>query len=1018
MSGPGAMRVLVLELEPRASLRETFALLAHRLSSRTPHVLWTIAAVTKGGNDVGFALWSGDRTPPRVAALVVDRRHVVASDVESIRGMAAVLAHDASNALDALVYRQWLDLLGRDALTRRFYRELEQMVARLARDASGSGSEDERAELALLTTSRLLFLAFLEAKGWLDGDRAFLARQFDGCMSRGGAFHRNVLLPLCFGTLNTPWRKRAPLARRFGAIPFLNGGLFARTTLERRLRSVRFDDASLGALLGDLLGRYRFTAHEESASLAEVAVDPEMLGRAFESLMMHRERRDTGAFYTPQDLVERVTNEGLMHALESTDLPQELISRALGGDADAARSPALIAPLRVLTILDPACGSGAFLVHALEKLAALDKLGGDPRPLEELRRERLTHAIFGVDLNPVAVWLCELRLWLSVVVECGLDDARHVRPLPNLDRNVRVGDALAAGAFGAGAQSTPAGGAALGRLRERYARATGTRKASLARALDREERARALAQIDHRLAIAVADRRELVIAQRARDLFGQRSYPAATMRTELLERRERVVALRRDRRRLLDGGALPFRFSVHFADVAQRGGFDVVLGNPPWVRLHRIPAETRQDLRREFTVYRQSAWSSGADRAKAGSGFAAQVDLAALFVERSLALLRPGGAMALLLPAKLWRTLAGGGVRRLLLDRAQVRAIEDWSEGPVGFDAVVYPSLLVASSSHQGVQRESDCVRVAVHRGASRFGWTTNPSKLALDDSPGSPWLLLPDAVRAGVDRLRAAGVPFADAGIGRPQLGVKSGCNDAFVVSAQSASNGFAEVVASDGRRGRVESEVLRPLLGGHALAAWRSEATRTHVIWTHDDDLLPLDKLPVLTARWLAPWRRRLERRTDARGRGRWWSLFRVEAADSSRPRVVWGDVGRAPRAVVLHAGDPTVPLNSCYVVRCPSLDDAHAIAALLNGPVAAAWLAALAEPARGGYRRYMGWTMSLLPVPHDWPRARELLAPLGTRAWSGDAPSKAELLDAALRAYRVRADDLAPLIAWFGA
>jgi hypothetical protein len=109
--------------------------------------------------------------------------------------------------------------------------------------------------------------------------------------------------------------------------------------------------------------------------------------------------------------------------------------------------------------------------------------------------------------------------------------------------------------------------------------------------------------------------------------------------------------------------------------------------------------------------------------------------------------------------------------------------------------------------------------------------------------------------------------------------------------------------------------------------------------------------------------------------------------------------------------------VPLNSCYVVRCPSLDDAHAVAALLNGPVATAWLAALAEPARGGYRRYMGWTMSMLPLPHDWPRARCLLAPLGARGCGGDSPSTIELLDAALRAYRVRVEDVAPLIAWFG-
>jgi len=172
--------------------------------------------------------------------------------------------------------------------------------------------------------------------------------------------------------------------------------------------------------------------------------------------------------------------------------------------------------------------------------------------------------------------------------------------------------------------------------------------------------------------------------------------------------------------------------------------------------------------------------------------------------------------------------------------------------------------------------------------------------------------------------------------------------------------------------------------------------------LVWTHDADGHPLASLPRHAADWLAPWRARLAARSDARGRRRWWSLFRTDAAAHDRPRVVWCDVGRAPRAAVLDAGDDTVPLNSCYVARCPSLDDAHALAALLNGPLAAAWLALVAEPARGGYRRFLGWTMSLFPLPRDWARAVQLLAPLGRRGADGRAPSAAGLLDAALAAY----------------
>jgi hypothetical protein len=128
-----------------------------------------------------------------------------------------------------------------------------------------------------------------------------------------------------------------------------------------------------------------------------------------------------------------------------------------------------------------------------------------------------------------------------------------------------------------------------------------------------------------------------------------------------------------------------------------------------------------------------------------------------------------------------------------------------------------------------------------------------------------------------------------------------------------------------------------------------------------------------------------------------------------------VVWGDVGREPRASVLPAGDARVPLNSCYVLRCPDDTDAHAFAALLNSPVARAWLDTLAEPARGGYRRYLGWTLSLLPFPHAWNDVRETLAAIGRRGANGEPVSDSELLEAAASAYALDCDTVAPLVAW---
>jgi hypothetical protein len=428
-------------------------------------------------------------------------------------------------------------------------------------------------------------------------------------------------------------------------------------------------------------------------------------------------------------------------------------------------------------------------------------------------------------------------------------------------------------------------------------------------------------------------------------------------------------------------------------------------------------------LRRQYAVYRDAGWDAGAAAAHAGRGFAAQVDLAALFAERSLRLLRAGGTLALLLPAKLWRSLAGGGLRRLLRDDATLAALEDWSEARAAFDAAVYPSLVLATRAPRPGARADLLERsrsplVAVHLRDRAVSWTaSSPAALALDDSPGSPWLLLPPEARIAFDRARAAGVPLAESWLGRPHLGVKCGCNEAFVVTrlpVEDVAAGLTHVTDARGRRGCVETDLLRPVLRGEEVRAWVA-TSRDYVIWPHGAGGRALPALPCHAARWLAPWRSRLERRADLHGRGPWWSLFRIEGATTTAPRVVWADLARGPRAVVLAPGDPTVPLNSCYVVLCASLDDAHALAALLNGPLAAAWLDAIAEPARGGYHRYLGWTTALLPVPTAWSRARALLAPLGARGCAARAPSADELLAATLRAYGLERADVAPLLRW---
>ncbi|MGH7713218.1 MAG: Eco57I restriction-modification methylase domain-containing protein, partial [Gemmatimonadaceae bacterium] len=797
--------------------------------------------------------------------------------------------------------------------------------------------------------------------------------------------------------LNTRPSRRAAAARALGAIPFLNGGLFARSIVEKRAR-LRFPDDAIGAFLDEVLTRYRFTAREETTDWSEVAIDPEMLGKAFESLMAASSRRGSGSYYTPQALVAHVSESALQHALGQSESDRIVVSALLRGERVPPGSAVthLRQRLAGVRVLDPACGSGAFLVHALELIADLHVALGDERPRDVLRRSVLAGAIFGVDLNPIAVWLCELRLWLSCVVDSTEQDVQRVPPLPNLDRNIRVGDALLGDGFEPTFIPTPST-APLARLRLRYARATGRRKIALARTLDREVQRFVAAGLRNELAALKARRHALITATRGRDLFGARRGALPAEQQQLATDRARARELRLRLRSLDSAASLPFSFPSHFADVLDRGGFDVVLGNPPWVRPHHVGPAMREALRRRFTVLREAAWRRGSELAGARSGrvFGGQPDLAAAFVERGLDLLRQGGTLALLVPVKLWKSLAGGGVRRLLFERAVVRAVEDWSDAPAVFDAAVYPSLIVANRQ-AGMPNG---VELTLHRRDLAIRWHAPRQTVPFDQSTGSPWLLLPPDARAAFERLAKTGIPLHEAAIGRITLGVKTGCNAAFIIGADDDP---------------VEPSLLRPLLRGEDVAAWTSPPSRQRIIWTHGRSGQPLERLPPLAQMHFAEHRYALEQRSDARGT-KWWALFRTEGARHDTARVVWPDLARVPRAAVLRAGDPTVPLNTCYVVRCKDEADALTLAAVLNSPLAAAWLGAIAEPARGGYRRLFAWTVSLLPVPDDWSRARDVLGSLGSLAVQGHTITPADLFEAACQAYRLRRASVTALCDW---
>jgi hypothetical protein len=274
--------------------------------------------------------------------------------------------------------------------------------------------------------------------------------------------------------------------------------------------------------------------------------------------------------------------------------------------------------------------------------------------------------------------------------------------------------------------------------------------------------------------------------------------------------------------------------------------------------------------------------------------------------------------------------------------------------------------------------------------------------------------------VREAFEQLRRAGPALGDSNLGRPLLGVKCGLNSAFLVRATEHEDDTA-TIHDDGHKFVVERMLLRPALRGDAIGAHGGRATPgpspdLSILWTHAPDGAPLRMLPPRTTRWFARYRSQLESRRDARSRQPWWTLFRTEAARFESTRLVWADLGRSLRTTILPPGDPTVPLNTCYVLRTSSFADACALNTLLTSPVAAAWLDVIAEPARGGWRRFLGWTVAALPVPANWDAARGPLANFWKLQQSGPAPSPEQHVAVVAAAYDLPMQSLLPLLNWY--
>ena len=357
--------------------------------------------------------------------------------------------------------RAFRDSFNVQPVTEAFFKDYktayDDAVSRLSATLAKSDAE----QFTQTLFNRLLFIHFVSKKGWLrfNGNPDYLNALWQDYQAskQDTGFYTERLSPLFLAGLNNPQsldltRDNPVLRSIIGEVPFLNGGLFEPNALDDRAKNGGFavPDDAVAPLITGLFNNYNFTVMEATPLDTEVAVDPEMLGKLFEETV--NQRHSNGAYYTPRPVVAFMCREAIKGYLSGRNIAG--LDGAKIADLVDRRNPGAITPQQALDIanavagmkaVDPACGSGAFLLGMLQEILALnDSLFRAGHTAESLYRQKLdiiTSNIYGADKDAMAVSTAMLRLWLSLAVD--YDGGGPPAPLPNLDLKLVTGDAIA-----------------------------------------------------------------------------------------------------------------------------------------------------------------------------------------------------------------------------------------------------------------------------------------------------------------------------------------------------------------------------------------------------------------------------------------------------------------------------------------------------------------------------------------------------------------------------------------------
>ena len=756
-----------------------------------------------------------------------------------------------------------------EALTKQFYRDLFEWYQWAVSDASNitfpndtAIEDDDRDDIEkkiIRMITRIMFVWFIKQKELVPNrifDADFLStilKDFDPYSKTEGNYYNAILQNLFFGTLNRAikdengnTRKFASSSKRdvktlyryaelfsiseqevinlFAEVPFLNGGLFECLDKTRYSDGVEqcynFDGFSRNnARFADgrfkhravvpnnlffapetglisILSRYNFTIEENSPEEQQVALDPELLGKVFENLLgaYNPETRETarnqsGSFYTPREIVNYMVDESLIAYLGNNDFVRSLFSSDFSFDeAEAEEYKRTAERLKRVKILDPACGSGAFPMGLLNRIVEiLERISPDEN-VYDLKLSVIENCLYGSDIQSIAAQITKLRFFISLICDCEKDASKPnfgIPTLPNLETKFVSANTL-------------------------ITKKKRDLQGNLFENLEIEQTKRKLAEIRHKHFSAKSASTKYRLRKEDEELRGKL--------INLLSDDNGFA--QDDAKQLAKWNPYDQNDTSSFFDsewmFGVADGFDIVIGNPPYIQLQNNSGELAK-------LYEDCGYST----------FARTGDIYCLFYERGWQLLKEGGYLCYITSNKWMRAGYGDKTRGFFANKTNPMLLIDFAGVKIFESATVDTNILLFSKSDNLHKTLCAVTNKQNKDSVNNLSDFVRQQDIICDFSTSDSWVVLSPIEQSIKKKIEAVGTPLKDWDI-NIYRGVLTGCNEAFIIDTAKRDEIISNCQTEDERKRT--AELIRPILRGRDIKRYGYVENGLFLINTHN--------------------------------------------------------------------------------------------------------------------------------------------------------------------------------------